>query len=223
MNVLIYKDSIKSTSPVAGAATDKSGKYNLPGITKGEYWLFASYISYEPKKFAVNIPGNNNSIEFDFSLKSTHINLDQVLIEARRDTFRTISTIDISPAFIEKLPSLTGEVDVFRALTLLPGVTTSNELSNGLYIRGGSPDQTLTLIDGVIVYNPFHLGGFASTFNSDAINDIRLVKGAYPAEYGGRLSSVLDITLKEGSKDNFKGKAGIGTISSRLTLEGPIR
>ncbi len=222
VNVLIYTDSIKTASPIAGAATDKNGKYNLLGIPRGEHWLFASYIGYQPKKFKVNIPGNNNSIEFDFSLKATSINIDEVLIEARRDTFRTISTIDISPAFVEKLPSLTGEVDVFRALTLLPGVTTSNELSNGLYVRGGSPDQTLTLIDGVIVYNPFHLGGFASTFNSDAINDIRLVKGAYPAEYGGRLSSVLDITLKEGSKDNFKGKLGLGTISSRLTMEGPI-
>ena len=222
VNVLIYTDSTKTSSPAAGAATDKTGRYNLPGIPKGEYWLFASYIGYEPKKFKVDIPGSGNSFEFDFSLKETRKNIDEVLIEARRDTFRTISTIDISPSFVQKLPSLTGEVDVFRALTLLPGVTTSNELSNGLYVRGGSPDQTLTLIDGVIVYNPFHLGGFASTFNSDAINDIRLVKGAYPAEYGGRLSSVLDITLKEGSKDHFKGKLGLGTISSRLTMEGPI-
>lgn len=222
VNVLVYTDSIKTSPPVAGTATDKNGKYNLSGISKGEYWLFASYIGYASEKFNVNIPGNNSSIEFDFSLKAASINIDEVLVEARRDTFRTISTVDISPSFIQKLPSLTGEVDVYRALTLLPGVTTSNELSNGLYVRGGAPDQTLTLIDGVIAYNPFHLGGFAGTFNSDAINDIRLVKGAYPAEYGGRLSSVLDITLKEGSKDHFKGKIGLGTISSRLTMEGPI-
>jgi hypothetical protein len=222
VNVLLYADSLKTAAPVKGTASSNKGYYELTGLAAGEYWLFASSLGYETLTEKIIIPGDNITVEFSFSLKATELELDQVLIEARRDTFKTISTIQISPEFLKQLPSMSGEIDVFKALTLLPGVTTASELSSGLYIRGGSPDQTLTLIDGVPVYNPFHLGGLASTFNSDAINDIRLIKGAYPAQYGGRLSSVLDIALKEGSKERFYGTAGIGTLSSRLTLEGPI-
>ncbi|RPI70207.1 MAG: hypothetical protein EHM47_12520 [Ignavibacteriales bacterium] len=115
-----------------------------------------------------------------------------------------------------------GESDIFRALQLLPGVTAATEISTGLYVRGGSPDQNLTLIDGVVVYNPSHLGGFASTFNSDVLRNIKLIKGGFPAEYGGRLSSILDITMREGTKEKFKGSANINSISSRITLEGPF-
>ena len=94
----------------------------------------------------------------------------------------------------------------------MPGVKTGSEISNGLYVRGGSPDQNLTLLDGVIIYNPSHLGNFSSTFNSDAIQSVRLIKGAFPAEYGGRLSSVLDIKLRSGTKENDKVKLGLGLL-----------
>jgi outer membrane receptor for ferrienterochelin and colicin len=120
------------------------------------------------------------------------------------------------------LPSLSGEIDIFKSLQLLPGVQVASELSNGLYIRGGSPDQTLTLVDGMVLYNPSHLGNFTSTFNSNALQDIKLIKGAYPAEYGGRLSSVIDIKLKSGQKEKSKGSIGVGTINSFMTLEGPL-
>ncbi len=222
VNILLYTDSLKTEAPVKGTASDKDGNYSLINLTKGVYWLFASSIGYEKISKKIILSGNSVSVEFDFKMNPKELQLDQILIEAKRDTFKNISVIDISPEFIKQLPSLSGEADVFKALTLLPGVTTSSEISSGLYIRGGSPDQTLTLVDGVVIYNPFHLGGFASTFNSDAINDLRLIKGAFPAEYGGRLGSVLDITLKNGSKENFKGKLGLGTISSHATVEGPI-
>ena len=120
------------------------------------------------------------------------------------------------------MPSIGGETDVFRVLQLMPGIKSASELSSGLYVRGGSPDQNLILLDGVIVYNPSHLGGFLSTFNSDALKDIRMIKGGFPAEYGGRLSSVLDLTMKEGTKEKISGSAGISMISSRLSVEGPI-
>ncbi len=221
VNIILYADST-GREYIAGSATNLQGNYTFTSLHQGVFYLVASYIGYQSKTEKIVIPSPNRSVEFNFTLRKKQVELDQVLIEARRDTHKTISTIDISPEFIKQLPSISGETDVYRALTLLPGVATSSELSSGLYVRGGSPDQTLTLIDGVVVYNPFHLGGFASTFNSDAIKDIRLIKGAFPAQYGGRLSSVLDITLREGSRERFQGIGGIGLISSRLTLEGPI-
>lgn len=221
VNIILYKDSLKSSEPAGGSATDNNGNYEIRNLSPATYWLFASSIGYE-SFFDRIIISENITLEFNFEIKKIQFELEQILIEARRDTFKTISTIVLSPDFLKQLPSLTGEVDLFNALILLPGVTTASELSSGLYIRGGSPDQTLTLIDGVPVYNPFHLGGLAGTFNSDAINDIKLIKGAFPAQYGGRLSSVLDISLREGSKEKFYGIAGIGTLSSRLSLEGPI-
>jgi hypothetical protein len=115
-----------------------------------------------------------------------------------------------------------GESDVFRTLQYLPGVLTSSQLSSGLFVRGGSPDQNLVLLDGSAVYNPTHLFGFISTFNTDAIKDVELVKGGFDAEYGGRLSAVLNITQNEGNRKEFEGIASIGAVSSRIGLQGPI-
>lgn len=221
VNIILYKDSLRISNPLGGTATNQNGNYKFQNLESGTIWLFASSIGYKTFSVKLNLPVNK-TLEFNFSLEQTNVELDQILIEAKRDTFKNVSTIDLNPKFLETLPTISGEVDVFRALTLLPGVTTASEISSGLYIRGGSPDQTLTLVDGVVVYNPFHLGGFASTFNSDALENIRLIKGAFPAEYGGRLGSVLDITLRKGSNTKFKGILGLGTISSRVTTEGPI-
>jgi hypothetical protein len=115
-----------------------------------------------------------------------------------------------------------GEVDVLKVLQLLPGVQSGSEGQNGLYVRGGSPDQNLILLDGVPIYNVSHVGGFFSTFNGDAIKNVSLIKGGFPARYGGRLSSVIEIETKDGNMKEFHGEGGIGLISSRLTLEGPI-
>jgi hypothetical protein len=125
---------------------------------------------------------------------------------------------------IEQLSQLRigGEADIFRALQMLPGVLTSSQISSGLFIRGGSPDQNLVLIDGMTVYNPTHLFGFISAFNNDAIKDVELIKGGFPAEYGGRMSAVLNITQKDGNRDRIEGLVGLGLISSRASLQGPL-
>lgn len=135
----------------------------------------------------------------------------------------SMSTVDVSPAQIKKIPALLGEVDVIKALQLLPGVQSGGEGQSGLYVRGGSPDQNLILLDGVPVYNASHLFGFFSVFNADAIKDVKLIKGGYPARYGGRLSSILEINMKEGSNKEIKGSGSIGLVASKITVEGPIK
>ncbi len=133
-----------------------------------------------------------------------------------------MSSIDLPVSTIKSLPAFLGEVDVMKAIQLLPGVQAGSEGSSGLYIRGGSPDQNLILLDGVPVYNVSHLFGFFSVFNADALNSVEVMKGGFPARYGGRLSSVIDIRMKEGNKKEFHGEGGAGIVASRLMLEGPI-
>ncbi len=224
ISVVLYLDQNYSTSkPFRGAITNKFGAYTIPNLPPGEYFLVTRAIGYETYSKKVVIK-DNETIKLDIQLKTQDVKGQEIVVEAERleDANSRLSTITISPAFISKMPSLGGEIDVFRTLQLLPGVKQASELSSGLYVRGGSPDQNLNLLDGVIVYNPAHLGGFLSVFNNDALRDIKLVKGAFPAEYGGRLSSVLDMTMKEGTKEKFSGSGGVSLISSRLTLEGPI-
>ncbi|MEJ5245262.1 MAG: TonB-dependent receptor [Bacteroidota bacterium] len=223
LTVVLHKDSI-SSKPFRGAYTNKFGYYSFSQILPGEYYLVAKGVGYQQFSKKIRLKEGEN-LRLNIKMKTADVVTDEVLITAERsseEAISRISTVNIAPSFIFKLPSLGGETDVFRALQTLPGVKQSSELSSGLYIRGGSPDQNLYLLDGVIVYNPNHLGGFLSVFNGDALRDIKLIKGAFPAEYGGRLSSVLDMTMKEGRKDRFSADGGISLISSRLTLEGPI-
>ena len=133
-----------------------------------------------------------------------------------------MSQIDVPIEQIKRAPALLGETDVLKAMQYLPGVSGGSEGTAGLYVRGGSPDQNLILLDGVPVYNVSHVLGIFSVFNADAINSVNLVKGGFPARYGGRLSSVVEINMKDGHKDKWHGEGGIGLISSRLTLDGPI-
>ena len=124
---------------------------------------------------------------------------------------------------VKKLPALLGEVDVMRAIQLLPGVMSAGEGNSGFYVRGGGPDQNLVLLDNAVVYNPGHLFGFFSIFNGDIIKNTTLTKGGMPANYGGRSSSVLDITMKEGNMKKWHADGGIGLLASRLTIQGPIK
>jgi hypothetical protein len=220
----VYLTKIDDTKPLKGANTNKFGFFSIPKVENGKYNLYVSSIAFQQYKTEITI--NDGDISLKIKLTTKDIKLDEVVVEASKENLpavNRIGTFDISPTFINQMPaSFGGEIDVFRSLQLLPGVQTSNELSSGLYVRGSSPDQNLTLLDGVIVYNPSHLGGFFSVFNSDALKDIRLIKGVFPAEYGGRLSSVLDMTMKEGNKEKISGDAMISLISSKLTIEGPI-
>ena len=152
-----------------------------------------------------------------FILEITFLFINKANIVNKTQT----SMIEVPIEQIKTIPALLGEVDIIKAIQLLPGVQ-SSEGTSGLYVRGGGPDQNLILLDGVPVYNASHLFGFFSVFNSDAINSTKLVKGGFPARYGGRLSSVIDIKMKEGNMKKFHGQGSIGLISSKLSLEGPI-
>lgn len=222
-SVALYKDSIyKGAKPVTGVFTNKYGFFSLPNLKPGKYILVFSRVDKNPTAIDIDLKEDNISLNVEMTDKTTRT--EKVVVEAKRElkSTKTISSVEVSTELVSKMPSIGGETDIFRTLQLLPGVQQNSELSSGLYVRGGSPDQNLTLLDGVIVYNPSHLGGFLSSFNADAIRNINLIKGAYPAEYGGRISSVLDMTMKEGTKEKLSGQGGISMISSRLTLEGPL-
>ncbi len=213
--------SVKGTK--VGALTNKNGFYSLKSIPLGKQTIVVSLLGY--KKFEKEIIiEENDSKKLDVSLVPQSIQAKQVYVDAEREVERrqiSVSRVDIP---IQQLAQLRigGEADVFRALQFLPGVLTSSQISSGLYIRGGSPDQNLVLLDGSTVYNPSHLFGFISSFNPDAIKDVELIKGGYPAEYGSRLSAVLNLTQKDGNQENYEGLASVGLISSRASAQGPI-
>ncbi len=222
-NILLYKDSLQLGKQASrGLVSNDYGFYVITELTDGIYYLIARYIGYKTLIRQINIEKKDSTLHYDIKMSIEKINLDEVIVHGKKINEESISTIDVSPELLKQLPSLSGEIDLFKALQLLPGIKIASEISNGLYIRGGSPDQTLTLLDGVIIYNPAHLGNFASTFNSNALRSIKLIKGAFPAEYGGRLSSVLDLKLRSGTKEKNKGILGIGTINSHFELEGPL-
>lgn len=181
-----------------------------------------SYIGYETKSVSIDLT-RDTSINIYLG---SYVTLDEVEIVAEKDvdapTNVQMSQVNVSVAQIKKTPMLLGEVDVIKAIQLLPGVQSGSEGFNGLYVRGGSPDQNLVILDGVPVYNISHLFGIFSVFNADALKNVNLIKGGFPAQYGGRLSSVLDIRMKEGNLKKFEGEGSIGLISSKLTLQGPI-
>lgn len=221
-SVMISEYSSQTDNILTGAVTNKYGFYSIPNIKNGKYKIIVTSIGYTRYEKEIEIDDNN--ISLNIQLDNEDVRLKEVLVEADNKTGMTdkVSQVEVSPQFIQKMPAFGGEVDIFRTLMLLPGVQQASEISSGLYIRGGSPDQNLVLLDEVIVYNPTHLAGFLSSFNSDAVRDVKLIKGAFPAEYGGRLSSVVDLTMKEGTKEKFSGAGAISLISSKLTLEGPI-
>jgi hypothetical protein len=206
-----------------GAFTNKLGYFSINNIPIGSYTLKISMVGYESFEEKISIKSKQN-LRKDIMLKPLSVLTDEVSIVADREVEGrqiSISKVNIPVSQIKEI-RIGGESDVFRTIQMLPGVLTSSQLSSGLYIRGGSPDQNLVLLDGATVYNPSHLFGFISTFNSDAIKDVELIKGGYPAEYGSRLSSVLNITQKDGNRNKFEGLASLGLISSKVALEGPL-
>ena len=204
-----------------GAATNVDGYFVVKNIPPGTQQVRVRSLGYSEILEEITI-SDEGSQRRTFEMTPIEVEGDVVTVTAERDKREiTLSKVEIP---VEQLSQLRigGEADVFRALQFLPGVLTSSQISSGLYIRGGSPDQNLVLIDGATVYNPSHLLGFFSTFNPDAVKDVDLIKGAYPAEYGGRLSAVLDLRQKDGNNNEFEGVASLGLISTRLSLQGPI-
>lgn len=205
-----------------GTVTNTYGFYSLT-LPPDSVTLYVAYIGYEAQAFSFLLKENQTlNVELSSSalLKEVEIVADKYeRIEERAQ----MSRIDVPIAQIKQVPALLGEKDVLKALQLLPGVSGGGEGQSGLYVRGGGPDQNLILLDGVPVYNASHLFGFFSVFNTDAIKDVSLTKGGFPARYGGRLSSVIEINMKEGNENEFHGEGAIGIVASKLTLEGPIQ
>jgi len=205
-----------------GASSNLYGFYSLT-LPEGKHKIYYSYIGYNSQQFEIDLDAD---LTFDVEL-SEGITAKEVVITGEKKDVNVESTdmgkVELSVEKIKKIPALLGEVDVLRTIQLLPGVMSSGEGNSGFYVRGGGPDQNLILLDEAIVYNPGHLFGFFSVFNSDAIKNTTLIKGGMPAKYGGRLSSVLDVAMKDGNNKKFSTEGGIGLISSRLTLQGPLQ
>jgi hypothetical protein len=205
-----------------GTVTNVYGFYSLT-LPKGIYTVRFTFIGYQSREMEIDLTASQ---KLTLSLLPSTSAIDAVTITAERKDENvkeiTMSNVQLPARIIRKIPNLLGEVDIIKSIQLLPGVQSSVEGSSGFYVRGGNADQNLILLDGATVYNPSHLFGFFSVFNGDAVKNIELFKGGIPAEYGGRLSSVLDVRMNEGNTQKIRGSAGIGIISSRLTLEGPI-
>ena len=207
----------------SGTVTNEIGKYEL-NLPTGEYTLVINNIGYVEKKIKIKVFSSAN---LDVTISKEAIQLDEVVVtdKANNDNVRSneIGLEALSVEEIKKLPSFLGEADVMKSLLLLPGVSSVGEGSGGINVRGGTVDQNLIMQDGMYLFNSAHVLGLFSLFNSDVVKEVNLYKGSMPARYGGRLSSVLDVKLKEGSYKQFTGKGGIGLVSSRLTLETPIK
>ena len=219
---LLIGTSIAIPSIKTGTISNNYGFYSLT-LPKGKYEFVVSYIGFEPKAFSIDL---NQNIDWDIVLKPS-AELKEIVVTADKqyqkltDVTR-MSVIEIPIQQIKDIPALLGEKDVLKVIQLLPGVQKGGEGNSGIYVRGGGPDQNLIILDDAIVYNAFHLFGFFSLFNGDALKSVELTKGGFPARFGGRLSSVVEMNMKEGNKEKLKGEAGIGIIASRLLLEGPI-
>ena len=215
----VYPDE----NPTKGVSTNAYGFFSLT-LPQGSYTIRAQFVGYENSIQSISLTQNRR---VNFELNESMISLNEVTVKAERQDRNIASTqmgnTKINIAEVKNIPVLFGEKDVLKTIQLLPGIKSAGEGNSGFYVRGGGTDQNLILLDEATVYNPSHVMGFFSVFNSDAIKDVNLIKGGMPAEYGGRLSSVLDVKMKEGNDKEYHVNGGIGLISSHLTVEGPIQ
>ncbi|HZI01121.1 MAG TPA: TonB-dependent receptor, partial [Flavisolibacter sp.] len=204
-------------------STNQYGFYSIT-LDGGSYGLSVSHVSYFARQMDLSLTDNR---ELDILLPSKAAAMNEVVVFSRRKDANVrnaqMSKIELSINQIKGVPAFLGEVDILKTIQLLPGVRNAGEGNAGFYVRGGGPDQNLILLDDAVVYNTGHLFGFFSIFNSDAIKNVSLIKGGMPAQYGGRLSSVLDVTMKDGNSNDYTAEGGIGLIASRLSLQGPIK
>jgi hypothetical protein len=206
----------------SGAVTNAYGFYSLT-VTAGAHILLVSYIGYKTDSISINIDKNSR---MNVELRAGNA-LNEIVVKAASNRSDNIASPQmglnkLSISEINNVPVFMGEKDIIRTIELLPGVKSTGDANTGFYVRGGGADENLILLDGATVYNPSHLFGFFSTFNSDAIKDISLYKGGMPAQYGGRMSSVLDVKMDDGNNKHYAVEGGIGLISSRIKIEGPI-
>lgn len=218
LGVTVYKDD-KS----AGTVSNNFGYYALQ-LPAGKHIIVYNFVGYVSVAKEIDISEDQ---VLDVNLVGIDSEIGEVLVKGSKTQKKVseevrMSTIDVPIKTIKDIPALMGEKDVLKVLQLMPGVQSGSEGQSGLYVRGGGPDQNLIILDGATVYNAQHLFGFFSLFNGDALRSVELIKGGFPARYGGRLSSVIDMNMKDGNKEKYTGELGIGVISSKGLIEGPI-
>ena len=208
-----------------GAVSNNSGYYAVKQVPAGTHVVSTSHIGYQTRWDTLSFSADE-AVRFDVALVPKPVDIgEEVVVEAERSeeleqaTQSSFIALQVEP--LQQMPAV-GEADLLRSLQLLPGIQSASDFSSGLYVRGGGPDQTAILLDHIPLYNPSHLFGFFSTFNPDAIKDVQLYKGAYPAAYGRTLGAVLDVSNREGNRQRFSGRGGISLIASRLLAEGPV-
>lgn len=215
---------IKTIDGKKGAATDVKGYYKIE-LTAGVYTIQITYLGYITQQRTISV--STQDINLNFSLSSNAVSTKEAVITGERNNKNVTSTemsrVELSGEQVKTLPVIFGEPDVLKAITLLPGIKSGGEGGTGFYVRGGGPDQNLILMDDAVIYNASHLLGFLSVFNTDAVRNVEVIKGGMPANYGGRLSSILNVNLREGDEQKYKVNGGIGLISSRIMAEGPIQ
>jgi hypothetical protein len=209
--------------PRSAVLSNSFGFFSI-NAPSGHYTLIVSFTGYRTDTLAIDL---GRDVALNIQLNSATSQLQEVVVSANRNDANVSKPLmgvqKLSVTEIRDIPVIFGEKDILKTIQLLPGVQSAGDGNSGFYVRGGSIDQNLILLDGATVYDPSHLLGFFSVFNSDAIKDVTLYKGAIPAEYGGRLSSVLDVKMNDGNSKDYSASGGIGLIDSRLTIEGPIQ
>ncbi|MFO7659770.1 MAG: TonB-dependent receptor, partial [Candidatus Cloacimonadaceae bacterium] len=219
--------NVRISETKAGTQSNKKGYYVINISNPGTYTLVATLVSFARVTHTFRIVKADEDVFFDIQLEKASVEMEKVTVTASQSGKNEVNTPHIKVSTITQTTEdilntvSVAEADVFRSILTLPGVTPVSDFSSGLYVRGGSPDQNLILIDDIDVYNPNHFGGVFSTFNTDAVESVELIKGGYPAKYGGRLSSVLDVTNRQGNRKHHQGVARLSLISASATLEGP--
>ena len=216
--------TIINANTKSGTTSNQYGYYSITAPVTDTMELIVSFNGYNIQ--AKKISAREN-LRLDIAMQVKTDNLSEVVVTAGKNNRNVqraqMGVIDVPLSAIKNLPMLAGERDVLKIIQLLPGVQGGQEGTTGFYVRGGNLDQNLVQLDEATVYNPNHLFGLFSTFNVNSINHVQLIKGGFPAEYGGRLSSILDITMKEGNKTKYQTEGGIGLLSTNLTFQGPIQ
>lgn len=216
--------TIKVTGTDFGAVTDDQGFFHIPNLQEGSYTLVFSYVGYESVSQEVEIK-KNATVNLKITMTSSTMELHDVEINAekqKRKTESRVSVISISPADMRKMPSIGGEPDLAQYLLLLPGIVSTGDQGGQVIIRGGTPIQTRFLLDGITIYNPFHSLGLFSVYETDIIRNVDVYAGAFPSQYGGRISAVVDVTTRDGNRKKFSGKVGASPFVTHALLEIPI-
>jgi hypothetical protein len=217
-NVYLYQTSL-------GAATDVNGYFAITKIPAGQYTLMVTYLGYDTLRMEINLK-SDDLISQNLYLTKSSVMLDVVSISGKREAARTetqTSIVKITPMEIKQIPSVGGQPDIAQYLQVLPGVVFTGDQGGQLYIRGGSPIQNKVMLDGMVIYNPFHSIGLFSVFDTDILRNADIYTGGFNADHGGRISSVMDITTRDGNKKRFAGKIGASTFGAKAMIEGPIK